>query len=279
MSVASRAVHHPGATLKRPKRGDLMVDLIKGWVASSHLKPGNRLPKESELQKVFSVSKGTAREALKSLEVQGLVTLKTGPDGGATLRAVPFDRTLQFVQNYFFFREVDLQGIYALRRLLEPELVAGAVPHITGAVLEQLERSVSKCVPAPSDRAHALEQRQEDLHFHSILAEANPNALLGFVCQLLNEMLRQMVVFHAGSVMNARFVKLGQANARAHRAIIDAIRARDPARARKAMLKHIVAAENQVKRLDGVFHSRLLLDSDTKVTVAPPFVPRTGRRR
>ena len=54
------------------KRGDVMVEEIKAWIAERRIAPGDRLPKESELQSLFGVSKGTAREALKSLEVQGL---------------------------------------------------------------------------------------------------------------------------------------------------------------------------------------------------------------
>src|SRR3954454_11311394 len=118
-------------SIRTPKRGDLMVEEIKRWIAERRLGPGDKLPKEDELQKLFGVSKGTTREALKSLEVQGLVTVSTGPDGGATISAVPFDRVFQLVQHYLFFREVNVAQIYAVRRLLEPELPPGAVPHLT----------------------------------------------------------------------------------------------------------------------------------------------------
>src|ERR1700761_3013219 len=97
--------------LRTPKRGDLMDEEIKRWVADGKFAPGDKLPKEQELQTLFGVSKGTAREALKSLEVQGLVTLSTGPTGGATIGAVPFDRAFQLVQNYLFFRDVDVAQI------------------------------------------------------------------------------------------------------------------------------------------------------------------------
>jgi DNA-binding transcriptional MocR family regulator len=74
--------------LRSQKRGDLVVEEIKRWIAERRLGPGDKLPKEDELQTLFGVSKGTAREALKSLEVQGLVTVSTGPAGGAT-RSLP----------------------------------------------------------------------------------------------------------------------------------------------------------------------------------------------
>ena len=57
-----------------PKRGDLMVEEIKAGSPSSGSRPATGC-RRGELQTLFGVSKGTAREALKSLEVQGLVTV------------------------------------------------------------------------------------------------------------------------------------------------------------------------------------------------------------
>jgi DNA-binding FadR family transcriptional regulator len=85
------------------KRGDQVAELIKSWITDGKLRPGMRLNKEAELQEMFSVSRGSMREALKSLEVQGLVRLSTGPDGGATITRVPLARAFQSLQNYLFF--------------------------------------------------------------------------------------------------------------------------------------------------------------------------------
>ena len=76
-------------SIRTPKRGDLMVEEIKRWIAERRLGPGDKLPKEDELQELFGVSKGTAREALKSLEVQGLVTVSTGPSREFTASTRP----------------------------------------------------------------------------------------------------------------------------------------------------------------------------------------------
>src|SRR5215467_763037 len=161
--------------LRTPKRGDLVVEEIKRWIAERRVGPGDKLPKENELQALFGVSKGTAREALKSLEVQGLITVSTGPAGGATISEVPLERTFQLLQNYLFFRDLNVAQIYAIRRVLEPELAAGAVTHLTEADFEALECSIDACAPTPETAAQARAQRQEDLHFHDVLAAANPN--------------------------------------------------------------------------------------------------------
>lgn len=277
--------------LRNLKRGDLMVEEIKRRIIAGALKPGDRLPKENELLRLFSLSKGTVREALKSLEVQGLVTMKSGPEGGATIAGVPFDRTFQFVENYFFFRDLDIDAIYAMRKLVEPELVAGAVPHLRVSDIRKLEASIECCAPVALNSDLALRQRAEDLHFHDLLAEANPNELLRFTCQLINEKLRRFVTLGARG-LEAANNELGRTNLAAHRAILAAIREGDAELARTLMFKHIVEAHAQVKRLQAAYQRSLVLDSElsgvllghapSKETKRPAqrrVAPRSAKRR
>jgi DNA-binding FadR family transcriptional regulator len=260
------------APLARQKRGDQVAEEIKRWIGAQNLRPGDQLPKEGELQATFAVSKGTIREALKSLEVQGLITVTTGPAGGATIEEVPLDRTFQLIQNYLFFRDVTVDDIYALRRIVEPELAAGAVPHLSEAQISWLECSIEICAPQAAGAEQALEQRQEDLHFHDILAEANPNALLRFVCQVINQMLRHLVAL--GDPASERNRRFGQSNVAAHRKIVAAIRRRDAAQVRKLMLAHIIEAEGHVRGARGAMRRRLVLDSDMRIRITPRRAPR-----
>src|ERR1700692_3218725 len=108
------------------KRGDQVAELIKGWITDGKVRPGMRLSKEAELQQTFNVSRGSMRDALKALEVQGLLTLITWPAGGATITEAPLERAFQSLQNYLFFQRGSLEDIYAARRALEPLLAAGA---------------------------------------------------------------------------------------------------------------------------------------------------------
>jgi GntR family transcriptional repressor for pyruvate dehydrogenase complex len=258
--------------LRSQKRGDLVVEEIKRWIAERRLGPGDKLPKEDELQTLFGVSKGTAREALKSLEVQGLITVSTGPAGGATIGEVPLERAFQLLQNYLFFRDMDVAQIYAVRRLLEPELAAGAVPHLTKEHFEALERSIATCSPQPVSKEEALVQRQEDLHFHDVLAAANPNTLLRFMCQVINHLLRHSVA------MNNRFgpgayQQLGETNLAAHKRLLAAARRGDVERVRKLMVDHIDEAGRHVLKLDAGVRRRFVLDSDLQARIAPQSRP------
>lgn len=247
--------------IKQLKRPDLVAQEIKRMITEKNLSPGDRLPRESELQAQFEVSKGTIREALKSLEVQGLVTISTGPSGGATIVEVPLDRTLQFMQNYLFFQEVSIDNIYTVRQMLEPELAAGAVPHLTEADFEALEHSIACCDPN-SSHDDLVSQRREDVNFHDILAAANPNPFLRFSCELINEMIRQLIVF-GNRTPKAEHHRFGAANAQIHREIVQAARERDAEKVRALMATHMQDAASSVKRMKGRIQGRLILDAET----------------
>jgi GntR family transcriptional regulator, transcriptional repressor for pyruvate dehydrogenase complex len=258
----------PTTNPRSAKRGDLMVEEIKRWVADQQLAPGDKLPKEHELQTLFGVSKGTTREALKSLEVQGLVTMSTGPAGGATIGAVPFDRAFQLVQNYLFFRDVDVAQIYAVRRLLEPELAAGAVPHLTDADFEALEHSIETCAPTPASKTQAVHQRQEDLHFHDILAAANPNGVLRFMCEVINHLLRHLVAV-GDQPEHPAYRRLGDTNVAAHRALLAAARRGDAAKVRELMLEHIDEAGGCARELDAAVRRHFVRDAELRGRISP----------
>ena len=249
------------------KRGDLMVEEIKAWIADKRLAPGDRLPKEAELQALFGVSKGTAREALKSLEVQGLVKVTTGPAGGATIGEVPLEKALEQLQNYLFFRALSIEQIYAVRRVLEPELAAGAVPHLTEEHFAAMERSIAICAPHTVDRGQALVQRQEDLHFHDVLANANPNLLLRFMCQVINHLLRHSVAMGDPSLPAGH--KLGETNVAAHRRLLAAARKGDAARVAKLMAEHIDEAERHVLALSAAVRQRFVSEAELRPRIQP----------
>ena len=261
---------------RTPKRGDAMVDEIKRWIAERRVAPGERLPRESELQELFGVSKGTAREALKSLEVQGLVRMSTGPTGGATVGEVPIERAFQLLQNYLFFQNVDVAQIYAVRRILEPELAAGAVPHLTDADFAAMERSIETCAPAPASKAHALEQRQEDLHFHDILAAANPNTLLRFFCEVINHLLRHTLTL-VDQPAHPGYRHLGDTNVAAHRRLLAAARRGDANKVRKLMVEHVDEVSGIVAGLSATVRQRFVTDSDLQSRVAPKRQPARQR--
>jgi len=105
----------PVADPARRKRTDEIVDEIKRTIISDNLVPGDRLPQEKDLTTRFAAGKGTVREALKSLEVQGLIRTRTGRGGGAFIESMSETRAMSLLSNYLFTRQISISDFYALR--------------------------------------------------------------------------------------------------------------------------------------------------------------------
>ncbi|OZI49748.1 FadR/GntR family transcriptional regulator [Bordetella genomosp. 4] len=268
----------PAAAMGQPKRSDLVAEEIKRLITAKNLLPGDKLPRESQLQSMFAVSKSTIREALKSLEVQGLVKVSTGPGGGGMVVEVPLDRTFQLMQNYLFFKEVRIEDIYQVRKLLEPELAASAVAHLTDAHFAALEHNIQCCDPMAEHVEDPLAQRQEEMNFHDIFAAACPNSFLRFSCEMINQMIRQLTVFDNEMPLKEQ-EKFGVSNTKFHKQILLAARERDADRVRALMSDHMHDCMRSVTRMHGKLKGRLILDSEMSRRTMARNARRAGRRK
>lgn len=243
-------------SVKRPKLPELIVEEIKRWIVGSGMKPGDRLPQERELIEIFQVSKGTIRESLKSLEVQGMVRINTGPGGGASIAQVSYEHMSQLLGNYFYFHELGVEQIYALRVLVEPEMAVSTVGRLTEEQFARLEDSITACCgPAETDDARRR-QRSQELEFHNVLAEACPNPLLSFVCRFTNKLLIDLVVMK--QMYAGQHSDMAQSNLKSHRALLEAFRKEERQAVFTLMRDHVIEAEGKVRELEAVMQRRFL---------------------
>ena len=189
--------HIPPALVDVPirrKRTDEIVDAIKASIIEHGLQPGDRLPQERELMEQYAASKGTIREALKSLEVQGLIRTRTGPGGGAFIDTMSENRAMSLLSNYLFAKTVTIADIYALRRVLEPLVAVSAIPNMDAKAYKRLNDIISIYDHEPADSQERWEQRMAELDFHAVVAEYSDNALLAFTCRFLQRLLKDLAV-------------------------------------------------------------------------------------
>lgn len=243
--------------VRRTKLSDVIVEEVKRLIVSQALTPGDRMPSESELIEKFRCAKGTVREALKALEVEGLVVTRPGPGGGAYLATSNSEPAARMLRNYLHFQHLDGLQIYQMRKLVEPELAASVVGCLTDAQVQALEDNVLACSRRPSDEEEQLEQRRLELEFHNILADACPNPLLAFVGRFLNDMLRDLVVLKG--FYKPKRDHFGVENASSHRALLDAFRAHDRDRVRSIMFEHMREAEKNMAELEDAYTNHSLL--------------------
>lgn len=242
--------------LRPQKRADLIVDEIKRWIVAERKQPGDRLPTEKALIELFGCSKGTIREALKSLEVQGLVSVKTGPQGGASLVSVSYEHAAQPLRNYLHFQNITGRQLYALRKVLQPELAASVVGRLAGEDFAELERSVAICASPARDNAERQAQRLAELDFHVTLAKRCPDPLLALMCRFLDDLLRDLVIYRKVRLPEQR--AFSRSNLDYHRALVDAYRKEDVAAVRKLMIEHMEEAEHYNIELDALLADSML---------------------
>jgi len=250
----------PTPRRRSKKRPALIADQIKDWIVERGLQPGARLPGERELIELCHASKGTIREALKVLETQGLVYSRTGPGGGIFVAALSETRAMELLGNYFFFRNPTISDIYALRRILEPEMAASVAGRLDADDFKRLEQTMQIYIDPPKDLEEERLQRHAELDFHAILADCCPNPILAFMCRFLQSLLRDLTVCrHIYEVPNPN---LREAGLTYQVRLLRALRREDEGAAREIMYEHMCTAQRFMKEREATLETRFLSLSD-----------------
>ena len=232
----------------RHKLSDVIVEDVKRWIVAERKQPGDRLPNEKELIDLFGYSKSTVREALKALEVRGLISIRTGPGGGAYLQKVSHEHASEPLRNFLHFHTLDGHHIYQLRKALEPELAASVVGHLTEDQFRRLDENILFCAQPVTNEEEMRAHREAELQFHSILSESCPNPVLAFVCRFLNELLTDLMVYKNALDRD----QFGTANVDYHSKLLTAFKSGRADRARRLMTEHMQDAETHMHEMDSL---------------------------
>jgi GntR family uxuAB operon transcriptional repressor len=200
---------------------------LSALIASGEFVPGQRLPAERELAAQLGVSRPSVREALIALEIEGKVEVRVGSGVFVTAQPpVAAPVTLQEGEGPF--------ELIKARSVVEGETAACAAHDADADDLEEIRQTV-----AAMERAHAEGQGSDagDRSFHLAIAQATHNGPLVSVVQMLWDHGRGAV----WRQMEKHFetAELRDATLKDHRAVLEAIEARDPAGARMAMRRHL----------------------------------------
>ena len=244
----------------RRKRTDEIVDALKRMIVDHGLGPGDRLPQERELMAQFAASKGTVREALKALEVQGLISVRTGPGGGAFIERMSEGRAMSLLSNFLFAKNLSIAHIYEMRKALEPLVAASATAHIDEAGLARLEAIIAIYDHEPADAQERWNQRMAELDFHGVVAEYSDNPILAFTCRFLQRLLKDLAIAQDIYVQPEPVQR--QSGIRHQRDLIAAMRRRDAEAARAILAEHMAEAEQHMLGLQAKLIDRFLVDTE-----------------
>ena len=227
--------------VRRQKRSDVIAGQIRDLISHHGLKPGDRIPQDWLADKAMKGSRGTVREAMKALETQGLIKTRTGPGGGAFVTALSGEQAMGLLSNLFLFNQPTISDIYTLRKLLEPELVAGLAGRLDDRAYRDLQATIRLYENEPETAEEEFSQRIAELDFHSVLAGLSDNRILGFVCVFLHTLLRDMTGFR--DIYATPNPELRETALSYQVRLIRHLKAGDAEAARSLMRDHMVEAE------------------------------------
>ena len=258
--MATDSAPAPATRRPRRKRTDEIVDALKRMIVEHGLGPGDRLPQERELMTQFTASKGTVREALKALEVQGLIGVRTGPGGGAFIERMSEGRAMSLLSNFLFAKNLSIAHIYEMRKALEPLVAASAAAHIDEAGLARLEAIIGIYDHEPTDAQERWDQRMAELDFHGVVAEYSDNPILAFTCRFLQRLLKDLAIAQDIYVQPEPVQR--QTGIQHQRDLIAAMRRRDAAAAQAILAEHMAEAEQHMLGLQAKLADRFLADTE-----------------
>jgi len=174
------------AVNKSEKVSDSIITQIRDSILSGHLKPGDRLASEKELATQFGVSKATMREALRVLEVMGLIEIRKGIAGGAFVAEVDMRTTINSIINFLHFQPVTIKEITMLRYLIEPTVAQVAAQRITDKDVRSLRAIIGETISSGEDEV------SKEISFHRYLARMAENTILVLTIDFIDNLLRSI---------------------------------------------------------------------------------------
>jgi GntR family transcriptional repressor for pyruvate dehydrogenase complex len=217
-----------------------IAEQIKEQIVSGKLPPGHKLPSTRELTELYQVGRSTMREALSMLKAMGLIEIRQGE--GCFVRSVDaLEMDVPRFEHLFTSLESVVELLEARYSLEVANAGLAAAKH-TEADMAALE-SVLSDMDSELDTESVGEE--QDMRFHLTLAQATHNSIM---VKLLETISAQVAL----TIRETRRVRLygNKEIARQlwqeHKAIADAVAARDPERAQAAMAYHLKIVENEI---------------------------------
>jgi GntR family transcriptional regulator, transcriptional repressor for pyruvate dehydrogenase complex len=209
------------------KRAELVAKQIVDDIFDRQLAPGTKLPPERLMIENYGVSRGTLREALRILEVHGLLLIRPGSQGGPTVAAMTafdFNRACSL---HLKAASVKVEQLWQARVEVEPMLARLAAQNLTPESTKSIRGLISDSATVP--RINEMELLSD---FHRVVASASGNPILSLFARSLGEMTAHL----SGSVFPESKRK---AVSRDHVAIGEAILAGDADRAEELAASHM----------------------------------------
>ena len=207
-----------------------LIANIKQMISRGSIAPGSKFPPERELAKEFGVNRASLRQALKVLEIMGVLTQRVGD--GTYLSASAETILKEPLDFLILLDDLSHHELFETRLIVEPELAARAAERATAEDMAGLRHAIMAMERSRTNQARL----EADVAFHECVFRASGNR----ICHLLFKVIHRSVLTSMGQL--SRRVSIDRPLS-FHKKIYAAIRDRNPQDARSAMQEHIVDAQ------------------------------------
>jgi DNA-binding FadR family transcriptional regulator len=179
-------------TVRTSRLFEEICDRIRESIASGSLNPGDKLPAERELSIQFGVSRTVLREALRSLEIAGLVRLYKGANGGEVILDGGSALARSF-KDMIMLGRVTIEDLTEARILIEDVIVGLACARATKQYFKAIAEDVAH-VEALAEAGRLGEKLEDNVAFYELLAQATHNQTLVLISQSLSRVVYHIVL-------------------------------------------------------------------------------------
>lgn len=222
----------------KTKRAMQVAQAIVSDIQLDGREVGDRLPREEDMLARYEVARATLREALRFLELQGILHLQVGRSGGPV---VSRPQTRDFASSLALilqFMDTDLRALLELREAIAPDTAARAAERATHADLAAL----SDCYAQLERDIEADSFEETNRRFHDLLGWASGNPTFGLLTSALHLLTRDLAIALGYSVQE-------RANQlRCLMRVMNAVRVRDAENARRHMERLVKGSSAYLSR-------------------------------
>ncbi|WP_097025717.1 FadR/GntR family transcriptional regulator [Clostridium peptidivorans] len=216
--------------IRNTKVYEQVIEQIKGMITNGVLKKGDRLPSERELVEQLGISRASIREALRSLEIIGLIESKQGE--GNFIRE-NFDNTLfEPLSIMFMLNDCKVEEIFELRKVIEIETAALAAKKITDEEINGLQILTNNMKISEDED----ERVKYDAKFHYTIAKASRNFLILSILNTVASLIDSFIKDARKNIINNQ---LKDNIDNDHEEILNALREHNSDKASESMRKHM----------------------------------------
>jgi GntR family transcriptional regulator, transcriptional repressor for pyruvate dehydrogenase complex len=218
-----------------------ICERIREQLALGVLKPGDKLPPERELAQQLGVSRNVLREALRSLEMAGILKLQKGVKGGAFIKEGDTSRMNEVMRDMLSLGTISVRELSEARINVIDLVVRLACVNARQRDFEALEANIERTDLATHE-GRLLDRVECSREFYKLLAESTGNKVIAMIVNSVTEIHMRFVY--------AKVASSGAATPRLtdkRRQFLSALRARDVAAATRLMRIHLESVQRMLE--------------------------------